>query len=487
MRARIILFVMGILIVCLGLAMLVPLAVSIYYQDGASWSLVLSAGSTIGIGLLCSLGARHGGVSTLSHREGLAIVGLCWLAASLVGGLPYLFGINLSFADAVFETASGFTTTGASILSDIEAVPKGILLWRSLTHWLGGMGIILLSLAILPLFGMGGMQLYKAEVPGPSPDKLTPRLQDTAMLLWKVYGLLTIVQIILLMLAGMDAFDAVNHTFATVATGGFSTKNNSIAAFPSPFIQWIIIVFMFLAGINFGLHYRLLRGDLNVYRMDKECVLYATLLLIGGLVIAAVLVWRDVMPFDSFSAAEGTLRAAFFQAVSICTTTGFVSENFALWPSATLCVLLFLMFLGGCAGSTSGGMKVMRIRVMYESINQEVYRLVHPHSVSHLKMGGRPLAPAVVTGVIGFILLYLCILFTATLLLTLFELDLTTAFTASLTCLSNVGPGLGAVGPVENFGHLPDAVKWILTICMLIGRLEIYAIFILFVPEFWKH
>lgn len=487
MRARIILFVMGVLVVCLGLAMLLPLAVSLYYQDGVSLSLGLSVGCTVGIGFLCTLGARNEGVSTLSHREGLAIVGLCWLAAALVGGLPYMFGIDLSFTDALFETASGFTTTGASILTDIEAVPKGILLWRSLTHWLGGMGIILLSLAILPLFGMGGMQLYKAEVPGPSPDKLTPRLQDTAMLLWKVYGLLTIVQITLLMLAGMDAFDAVNHTFATVATGGFSTKNNSIAAFPSPYIQWIIIVFMFLAGINFALHYRMLRGDYKVYRMDRECVLYATLLLIGGLTITGVLVWRDVMPFDSLSAAENTLRAAFFQAVSVCTTTGFVSEDFALWPSTALCVLLFLMFLGGCAGSTSGGMKVMRIRVIYESINQEVYRLVHPHSVRHLKMGGRPLAPAVVTGVIAFILLYLCILFAATFILTAFNLDLTTAFTASLTCLSNVGPGLGAVGPVENFSHLPNAVKWVLTLCMLIGRLEIYAIFILFVPEFWKH
>lgn len=467
--------------------MLIPLAVSVYYQDGATSSLALSAFCTVGFGALCSVGARHGGVSTLSHREGLAIVGLCWLAASLAGGLPYIFGINLSFSDAVFESASGFTTTGASILTDIEAVPKGILLWRSLTHWLGGMGIILLSLAILPLFGMGGMQLYRAEVPGPSPDKLTPRLQDTAMLLWKVYGLLTIIQIVLLMLAGMDTFDAVNHTFATVATGGFSTKNASIAAFTSPLIQWIIIVFMFLAGINFALHYRLLRGDFKVYHMNKECALYALLVFTGGMGIAAILVWQDVMPFDSFSAAENILRAAFFQAVSICTTTGFVTENFALWPSATLCILVFLMFLGGCAGSTSGGMKVMRIRIMYESINQEVYRLVHPHSVRHLKMGGRPLAPAVVTGVVAFILLYLCLLFTATFILSLFQIDLTTAFTASLTCLSNVGPGLGAVGPVENFSHLPNAVKWVLTICMLIGRLEIYAIFILFVPEFWKH
>ncbi|MEG2171893.1 MAG: potassium transporter TrkG [Desulfovibrionaceae bacterium] len=482
-----VIFIMGVLIICLGLTMVFPLLVSLYYQDGATMALGLSLLTVVGVGAVLTWGARHREKTLLSHREGLAIVGLCWIAASLAGGLPYILGGHISFTDAVFESASGFTTTGASILSDVESMPKGILLWRSLTHWLGGMGIILLSLAILPLFGMGGMQLYKAEVPGPSPDKLTPRLQDTAMLLWKVYGLLTIVQIILLILAGMDTFDAVNHTFATVATGGFSTKNTSIAAFPSPVIQWILIVFMFLAGINFALHYKWLRGDFKVYRLDRECVLYTVLIFLGGALITLGLVWRGVMPFDTLSNIEATVRAAYFQAVSICTTTGFVSENFALWPAATLCVLLFLMFLGGCAGSTSGGMKVMRIRVLYELINQEIFRLVHPHSVRHLKMGGQTLAPTVVTGVVGFILLYLCILFASTFILTIFELDLVTAFTATLTCLSNVGPGLGSVGPVENFGHLPNPVKWVLTLCMLIGRLEIYAIFILFVPEFWKH
>lgn len=487
MRAKIILFIMGVLIVCLGLAMLAPLLVSLYYQDGAAAALTSSILCIVGVGVCCCLATKNREKVTLGHREGLAIVGLCWLAASLAGALPYIFGGYLGFTDAVFETASGFTTTGASVLTDIESMPKGILLWRSLTHWLGGMGIILLSLAILPLFGMGGMQLYKAEVPGPSPDKLTPRLQDTAMLLWKVYGLLTLVEIVLLILAGMDVFDAVNHTFATVATGGFSTKNNSIAAFPSPYIQWIIIVFMFLAGINFALHYKLLRGNTAVYWRDQECVLYAVLVFLGGVLITAGLVWRGTMPFDSWQAAEQTVRAAFFQAVSICTTTGFVSENFALWPTATLCILLFLMFLGGSAGSTSGGMKVMRIRVLYEVISQEIFQLVHPHSVRRVKMGGRVLPPTVVTGVVGFILLFLCLLFAATFVLTVFELDLVTAFTASLTCLSNVGPGLGTVGPVENFSHLPNAVKWVLTLCMLIGRLEIYAIFILFVPEFWKH
>lgn len=487
MRAKIIVFIMGVLIVCLGLSMLMPLLVSLYYQDDATEALAWSVLCIVSVGVCCCLATKNREQTTLGHRESLAIVGLCWLATSLAGALPYILGGYLDFTDALFETASGFTTTGASVLTDIESLPKGILLWRSLTHWLGGMGIILLSLAILPLFGLGGMQMYKAEVPGPSPDKLTPRLQDTAMLLWKVYGLLTLVEIVLLILAGMDAFDAVNHTFATVATGGFSTKNNSIAAFPSPYIQWIIITFMFLAGINFALHYKLLRGNTKVYWRDEECVLYAILVFLGGVLITAGLVWRGTMPFDSLQAIEHTVRAAFFQTVSICTTTGFVSENFALWPTATLCVLLFLMFLGGSAGSTSGGMKVMRIRVLYEVINQEIFQLVHPHSVRRVKMGGRVLPPAVVTGVVGFILLFLGLLFAATFILTVFELDLVTAFTASLTCLSNVGPGLGTVGPVENFSHLPSAVKWVLTLCMLIGRLEIYAIFILFVPEFWKN
>lgn len=485
MQIRSVLFIMGVLLACVGVSLILPLAVSIGYGDGATKALLSSMVIITGGGLALAYTNRSQTLLNLTSRDGFAIVGLCWIAASFAGGLPFMLTSNLDLTDAVFESASGFTTTGATIIADIEALPKGLLMWRSLTHWLGGLGIIVLSLVILPLLGVGGMQLYKAEVTGPNPDKLTPRMHDTALMLWKVYGLMTVTQTILLYWAGMDWFDALNHTFATVATGGFSTKNASIAAYPQPAIQWIIILFMFLAGINFTLHFRFLRGEFTAYA-NRECVFYTLLLLVGSIFIVIALVMGGFFPLQHFADVEPVIRAAVFQLVSLCTTTGFVTENYNVWPTITLSLILFFMLMGGCAGSTSGGIKSMRLLVLARLAYAEIFRLLHPHSVRHLKVEGRPLPTEVISGVVGFFLLYLALLMVCTFILSTQQMDLLTAFTASLTCLSNVGPGLGAVGPVDNFGWLSNTAKWILTLIMLLGRLEIYAILVLFVPEFWR-
>lgn len=492
MHIKPVLFILGVLLFCLGLALLVPWFTSFYYADGANTGILLTlmCNIVLGFGLAKSCKPKEGEELFLNHREGFAIVGICWLVVSFMGSLPFVFSGQLGLTDAFFESASGFTTTGATILKDIEVFPKSLLLWRSLTHWLGGLGIIVLSLVILPLLGVGGMQLYKAEVSGPNPDKLTPRMHDTAIMLWRVYIILTVAEIALLCLAGMDFFDSVNHSFSTVATGGFSTKNASIAYYTSPFIQWIIIVFMFLAGASFALHVHFMRNGWKAYAGDREFRTYAGLLLMGGGIIIVSLLGHKLFSlhwgWSVFSELETILRVTFFQLISICTTTGFVSENYAVWPTLCLFILLLFTFLGGSAGSTSGGLKTMRLMMLWKMAYAEVFRLLHPHSVRHLKFNRESIKPDVVNGVMGFFLLYVSIIIIVTLLLTCFNLDLVTAFTASLTCIANVGPGLGLVGPVDNFSHLPALVKWILSVTMLLGRLEIYAIIILLVPEFWR-
>ena len=472
MQIRSVLFIVGVLLVCVGASLVLPLGVSLWYGDGAFLGLLSSLVIMVGGGLALAYTNRSQTPLNLTLRDGFAVVGICWIVASFAGGLPFVLTSTASVTDAVFEAASGFTTTGATIFADIEGLPHGLLMWRSLTHWIGGLGIILLSLIVLPLLGVGGMQLYRAEVTGPSPDKLTPRMQDTALTLWRVYCLMTIVLTVLLYIAGMDWFDALNHSFSTVATGGFSTKNNSIAAYPQASIQWILIFFMFIAGINFSLHAQALRGVVKVYLRDRECRFYTVLLILGSAVIVAGLVEHGLFGMRSFPEFEAVTRAAVFQLVSVCTTTGFVSENFNLWPSITLVIILMFMLMGGCAGSTGGGVKVMR--------------LLHPHSVRHLKIAGKSVPVEVISGVVGFFLLYLIVTTVGTIVLTVQDMDLVSAFTATLTCISNVGPGLGSVGPVDNFSHVPTLSKWVLTVCMLLGRLEIYAILVLFIPEFWR-
>ncbi len=411
----------------------------------------------------------------------MAIVTFGWIGVGLFGALPfYLSSYIPSFTNSVFETFSGFTTTGASILNDIEALPPGLLMWRSLTHWLGGMGIILLSLAILPFIGVGGMQLYKAEVPGPVPDKLRPKLKDTALLLWKVYLFFTALEVILLWLGGMDFFHSLCHTFGTIATGGFSSHNSSIGHYSSIYIQVVIIVFMFIAGTNFALHFKLLLGQPRAFWLNTEFRFYSLSILVL-ICLSTFQLWKHVYP----SILESLSYAA-FQVVSIFTTTGYVTADYEKWPSFVQVLLLLVMFLGGSAGSTSGGIKCMRIIIMIKHAAREMKGLIHPRAVLPVKLGGKIVSQEVLNGIWGFFFLYIGMVGITSVLLSFIGVDVLTSFAAVIACIGNIGPGLGGVGPMDNYSQIPILGKWLLIFCMLLGRLEIYTVFILLVPEFWK-
>ncbi|MEJ5247741.1 TrkH family potassium uptake protein [Caldilinea sp.] len=479
MNLRSVLHLQGWLLIFLGGAMLTPIPFSLYYRSGDLSAFLISALVTIVAGLIvirCTDIERD-----VRVREGFAIVTFGWLLAAAFGALPFvLSGAIPSYTDAFFETMSGFTTTGASILTDIEALPRGALFWRSFTHWLGGMGIILLSLAILPFLGVGGMQLFKAEVPGPVADKLAPRVTQTAKILWAVYIVLSALQTVLLMLGGMDLFDALCHTFGTMATGGFSTRNASIAAYPSPYIQWVIIVFMFLAGVNFALHYRVLQRGFNSYRYDREFIVYTAFIVVASILIFGFAMLRE----GQFN--EKAVRDVVFQVVSIQTTTGYVTFDYERWPFAAQMVLFLLMFVGGSAGSTGGGMKVLRIYLLIKFVFAELNRLIHPHAIVPVRMRGQTIPRDVMTNVLGFAVLYIVIFFLGALLVAAAGHDMPTAFGAVIATLSNVGPGLGDVGAVDNYSALHPAVKWLLAFFMLLGRLELYTVLILFAPAYWR-
>jgi len=416
----------------------------------------------------------------IGKREGYIIVSVAWVVISLFGTLPYLIsGAIPSFTDAYFETISGFTTTGASILTDIEIVPKGLLFWRALTHWIGGMGIIVLSVAILPLLGIGGMQLFVAEMPGITPDKLHPRITQTAKRLWGIYLLLTAIETVLLMFGGMDLFDSLCHSFATMATGGFSTKNASVADF-SPYIQYVIIVFMILAGTNFTLHYLGLHGKLREIWRNEE-YRYYILFTLGFSVVLGVIIF-----YEGSLSMEQSIRDALFQVVSIVTTTGFVTSDYLSWPGQSWIFLFLLMFVGGSAGSTGGGIKIARQILLLKNSALEFKRMIHPQAVIPVRFNGRAVAPEIIHLVMAFFLFYILTFFAGTFILTLMGLSFDTAIGATIATLGNIGPGIGGVGPVENYSFLPDAAKWISSFLMLLGRLELFTVIILFSPSFWK-
>lgn len=484
MRWKYVLHIIGALVACIGMTMSLALIWGLYYGDGTAAPLALAMAITITCGALMFFAFRDpiASKAAMSHREGMAIVALGWFVAGVFGGLPfYLGGTFHSVVDCVFESLSGFSTTGSSVLTDIEAVPRGILFWRSLTHWLGGMGIIVLSLAILPFLGVGGMQLYKAEVPGPVPDKLKPRIKDTAMTLWKVYVLFSAVETVLLMFGGMDLFDALCHTFGTMATGGFSTKNTSVAAFDSAYIDYVITVFMFIAGVNFSLHYLLLKWKPSAMLKDPEFRAFT-----GMFLVFVVILTIAVMVGGNYDNVADSVRYTSFQVAAILTTTGFATADYELWPGITQGILLFCMFVGGCAGSTGGGMKVMRIMLLLKQSYQELFRLIHPRSVSRVKMGKTVVQDDVISGVWGFFILWIGLFVLAGFVVAATGVDVVTSFAASLACIGNIGPGIGGVGPTDNFAWLSDTAKWMLTFCMVLGRLEIYTVIILFVPEFWR-
>ena len=481
MRWRFILRTIGVLIFFFGLTMIFPLMVGFYYRDQSLLALLLSMGITVIAGLILYLIFRKAQAEVISQREGMAIVAVGWTAVGLFGALPFYLGDGcFTFVDAFFESVSGFTTTGASVLTNIEAVSKGLLFWRSFIQWLGGMGIIVLSLAILPFLGVGGMQLYKAEVPTPVPDKLKPRIRDTAMILWKVYALMSLAQVIFLVVGGMTLYDALCHTFTTMPTGGFSTKNTSVAHFDSVYFDAVIIFFMLLAGINFSLHYQMLRGKTLAFWQDSECRFF-----LGAVVLLTLAVSFNVFGTVYQSIGEA-VRYGAFQVVSIVTTTGYVTADYEKWPAMSQLILLLCMFLGASAGSTGGGMKCLRILLCFKYCYRELFSLIHPHAVTRVKIGGKTVPDDVMRSVLGFLALYMGLFALSSVLLAGLGVDFTTAFTAVGATIGNVGPGFGMVGPVENYAQIPVLGKWLLIWCMLLGRLEIFTVIILMVPEFWR-
>ena len=400
---------------------------------------------------------------------------------SLFGALPFVIsGAIPSYTNAFFETMSGFTTTGASILTDIEKVAPGLLFWRSLTQWLGGMGIIVLSIAILPLLGIGGMQLFVAEVPGPTKDKIHPRVKETAKRLWVIYFMLTFAEMALLYLGGMNFFDSINHAFTTMATGGFSTKNASIAYYTSPFIQYVMILFMFLAGTNFTIHYYVLHRKFSVLKTNNEFRFYLIFIIICALIIGLI-----HQPHVAFKFEE-SVRNALFHVVSLVTTTGFVTSDYENWAPFSRMIFFVLLFIGGCAGSTGGGIKIVRHLLLYKNSLLELKRLVHPRAVIPTRLNKKAISFEIISNVQAFFIFYILIFIFGSIVLSMLGLDFITSLGAVATCLGNVGPGIGTVGPVNNFAHLPDLVKWFLSFLMLLGRLELFTVLIIFSPAFWK-
>ncbi len=481
MRWRCILQVVSILVLILGLTMVFPLLWGLYYGDNGVTPIIHSMALTILVSGGSILLLRGPQTEFISQREGMAIVAVGWTAVGFFGCLPFhLSGEFGPFVNAYFESISGFTTTGSSILTDVQAISKSLLFWRSFIQWLGGMGIIVLSLAILPILGVGGMQLYKAEVPSPVPDKLQPRIRETARILWKVYVLFTVAQVVLLVLGGMGIFDALNHALTTMPTGGFSTKNASMAHFDSVYLDFVVAFFMLLAGINFSLHYQLLKGDTLAFWRNAECRFF----------LAATVVLTLVVTLNIYGTVYDKIGDAFrygaFQLVSILTTTGYATADYEQWPAMSQLILLLCMFLGGSAGSTAGGMKCLRIMVCFKYCYKELFTLIHPHAVSRIKIDGRSVPDDVVRSVLGFLALYLGLFAFSSVLLAGLGVDFITAFAAVATTIGNVGPGFGMVGPVENFAAIPVLGKWLLIWCMLLGRLEIYTVIILLVPEFWR-
>ncbi|NJB81964.1 TrkH family potassium uptake protein [Wenyingzhuangia aestuarii] len=477
-----------------GVFMLLSEPFSWYYHETASTGILSAGFLTIAIGFLLWFFNRNAR-KEIQKRDGYLIVTLGWLMLTLTGSLPYLMtGTITSFPDAIFETISGYSTTGASILTDIESVPKGVLFWRSATHWIGGMGIIVLTVAILPLLGIGGMQLFVAEAPGPSTDKLHPRITQTAKRLWLIYFSFTIIEFLLLKIAGMTWFDAINHAMATLSTGGFSTKNASLAYWnDNPLVQYIIIGFMFVAGANFVLSYFALKGKPSKIYKDDEFRYYFILTVVVTIAITILIVWfQDPMLHTTvnhpmpYGALESGFRHAAFQVVSVLTTTGFVSADFTMWNYLATALMFSLFFIGGSAGSTSGGVKVVRHVIMIKNSLLELKKQLHPKAIISVRYNGSRVSRVIIFNILSFFVIYMLIFILSTIILTFLDLDFLSAFGAAASCLGNIGPALGTLSPVDNFAHLTDSAKLFCSFLMLIGRLELFTVLIVLTPYFWK-
>ncbi|CAI8248707.1 MAG: Trk system potassium uptake protein TrkH [Formosa sp. Hel1_33_131] len=492
---KIIFHFFGLLLLFNGGFMLLAALLSFFYKDGATFDLFLAGISVLAFGVMSMLCTKNH-TKEMNKREGYLVVAFGWIVMTMSGTLPYLFtGAIPDFSNAFFETISGYTTTGSTILNDIESLPEGVLFWRSLTHWIGGMGIIVLAIAILPLLGIGGMQLFAAEAPGPSADKLHPRITDTAKRLWLIYFGYTAAETLFLSLAGMSFFDALNHSMSTLSTGGFSTKNASIAHWNDrPLIQYIIILFMFLAGTNFVLSYFAFKGKLSKIVQDEEFKLYFKFILIFTLIAASVIYYYSYMDaasvFDHplvWGIGEGSFRHALFQVVAIVTTTGFVSADYTLWAPFLLVFFFGLMFLGGSAGSTSGGVKLVRHLILLKNGFLEFKRSLHPSAVLPVRYNNKSVSGEIVFNVLGFFILYMLSFIVGALGFAILGLDFESAIGVAASSLGNVGPALGEFGPSNNFFEMPTAGKWWAAFLMLIGRLELFTVLILFTPFFWRN
>ncbi|RMG77729.1 MAG: TrkH family potassium uptake protein [Bacteroidetes bacterium] len=461
--------------------MLLSIPASLYYGGEDLTAIVVSSVITISIGFIVWRENRSEENAEIKKREGYLVVFLGWLSMSVFGTMPYLIsGAIPNVAEAFFESISGFTTTGASILTDIESLPKGILFWRSTTQWIGGLGIIVLTIAILPLLGIGGMELFAAEAPGPTKDKIHPRIKETAKRLWAIYIAMTLTEVALLYIAGMSLYDAFCHAFTTCSTGGFSTKNASISAFNNPVYETIIIIFMFLAGTNFNLIYFGIKGRFDKIKNNDEFKWYLIWVIALILILTPVIVYNVKVDFLT------AFRQAAFQVVSIVTTTGYATADYEIWGGFALTVFFLLLFSGGSAGSTSGSIKIVRIALLAKNTINEFKRRLHPKAVIPVKMDKTIVHQSIIYNLMAFIFLYLLVFVIGSVIMASFGLDILTASSAVATSLGNVGPGIGTIGPTENFHHLPDLGKVFLGFLMLVGRLELFTVILIFTPYFWK-
>lgn len=478
MNYEIVLKVLGNILMVESTLMLPALSIAFYANEHDKTAFLITVIITGIIGFVMS--KKTVIKNNVNVKEGLAIVALGWIFASLFGALPfYLSGSIPLYVDALFETVSGFTTTGASILSNVEGLPHGVLFWRSFTHWIGGMGILVFTIALLPALGIGGFQIFKAESPGPTKDKIMPRIKDTAKILYTIYFSITILQIILLKLGGMSFFESMLHTFGTVGTGGFGIKNNSVAFYNSTYIHVIIGVFMLLSGVNFSLYYSLFKGGWKDVFKNEELRLYLAIVLMAIIAIAANLF------MTSYAGVFRSLRDSFFQVSSIITTTGYTTANFDVWPTFSKIILFTLMFIGGCAGSTAGGIKVVRILILMKLIKRDVAKLFHPRAFMSIKNSGKKVTDETIVSISGFFTLYVMIFVISTIIISLEGLDIVSTSSAVAATLGNIGPGLGVVGPASNFGAFSSASKVLFSFLMLSGRLEIFTLITLILPKNW--
>jgi len=480
MNYKLVFHILGMILRVEAVLMLPATVIAFVTGGGDGVSFLLSAVVTMAVGQ--GLTMLPGKNMKMQARDGFAAVALCWIVLSLFGALPYTFsGVMPNYVDAVFETISGFTTTGATVLTAIEGQPSGILFWRAQTQWMGGMGVLVLALALVPKLGEGSVYLMRAESPGPIKSKLTPRINDTAKILYSIYIGLTVAEVICLKIAGMPWYDAVIHAFTTISTGGFSVKNASIAAYGSLAIEWIIIIFMFLSGVNFALLYYVILRNFRAVFQSEELRSY-TFMTIG----ASALIVMDLVLHASWALDARTVTDSVFQVVTLMTTTGYMTYDYVLWPTFSQVILILVMFAGGCAGSTAGGIKQIRVVLLFKNLRREVQRILHPRVVTTIKSDGERVDEPILSGITLFFFAYIFILLAGTLVVAWDDVGFTAAFTASLTCISNVGPAFDILGPTCNFNFLSNASKIFLSANMLLGRLEIMPLLLLLFPSLWK-